>query len=162
MSHYFRLERLTKDNPFSLWGLICRLRRKWSVVILGVYLNTSQFKNVPSRLECFITVGWKGLPGTNSEAYGGSFVGYKNEVNWILEHNHNTSQFKNEPSKLERFSIVGWKGLPGTGAEAYGGSFVGNKENEVLWIRGCIDNTSSIKNGPNKLESFTTLHWKAC
>jgi len=45
---------------------------------------SSQLTNGSNKLECYITLGWKGLLGKTTLAYWASFVSYvENELLWM-------------------------------------------------------------------------------
>jgi hypothetical protein len=54
----------------KLIGPIGQLQRKLSLVNMdpGVALFSSKFLNGLNKLECYITLPWRGLPGTNTQA----------------------------------------------------------------------------------------------
>ncbi len=63
------------DKHSSLLGPVCKLHKKLSVV------NAHPRAVFTTVFIFFITIGWKGLPWTNTLAYFGPFVTYEeNEV----------------------------------------------------------------------------------
>ncbi len=56
---------------------------------LGLYSQHFIFSvtNRPIKVECFMKLGWKGLPKTNTLAYLGPFVSYKGVVNMFPKDN---------------------------------------------------------------------------
>ncbi len=61
-----------------------------------------------NKLDCYITLGWKGLVRTNTLAYMDQFIIYKeNEVLWMVS------------NKLDCYITLGWKSLPRTNTLAY-------------------------------------------
>jgi hypothetical protein len=66
--HNTRLKRLAKGKLSSL------LQSKWSVKNFTPWsifpkLNFLSIVNGPKKLACYITLDWKGLPGTNTQVY---------------------------------------------------------------------------------------------
>jgi hypothetical protein len=60
-------------NTLAYWD-IHKLLDQWSVVNMVLEHNVDNYftlnsRIVPNKLECFIALGWKGLPGTNTLAY---------------------------------------------------------------------------------------------
>jgi ABC-type lipoprotein release transport system permease subunit len=73
--------------------------------------------NGPNKLECYITLGWKGLLGTNALAYWARL-----NVKNYLKGFHNmsfSSLFTNGPKKAEFYIAFSWKGFPGITILAY-------------------------------------------
>jgi hypothetical protein len=78
VSNYTGLEGLVSDKHWLIKS-ISNLQRKVSVVnmVSGVVFTTHHFLlnllDGPNKLECYITLGWKSLPGTNTLDYLGPF-----------------------------------------------------------------------------------------
>ncbi len=82
-------------------------------------------KNGSSKLQCYITIGLKNLPKTNTLAYYALLKVAKKmkccECN-LKDSFHNISfslWHKNGPSKLQCYITIVWKGLPKINALAY-------------------------------------------
>ncbi len=97
-------------------------------------------KNGPINLECYVALGLKFLPRTNTQAYYAQLYVAKKmkccQYN-VKDFLHNTLflSHTNGPSKLECYVTIVWKGLPTTNTLAYYAYFPSCKENEVLWIQ---------------------------
>jgi hypothetical protein len=96
MLHYTRLERLARDKHLFICPIL-KLWRKWSVVICEYgsrdCIHNNSFSlyltNGPTMLDCYITPGWRGLPGTNTLVYLVPFLSYEeNEVFWFVNTAH--------------------------------------------------------------------------
>jgi hypothetical protein len=90
----------------------------------------------PNRMECYITLNWKGLPGTNTLAY---LVYIKLSKMRCCEHSSLKPYSQHfilyvtydKPNKHECYNTLGLKGLPGTNTLAYSFLLISYK-NEVL------------------------------
>ncbi len=89
----------------------------------------------PNKLACYITLGWKVLPGMNTLAYWAHF---KLQTNWSIEKMtistalHFLCNLWMGPNKLEYYITLGWKGLPGDKHSSLLCTFWSYKENEEL------------------------------
>ncbi len=72
MLHHARLEGPARDKHSSLLGPFVTFEENGEFEIRGCIQNF--FTNRDIKLECYITLGLKGLPGTNNLAYWGPFV----------------------------------------------------------------------------------------
>ncbi len=114
-------------QKFKHIGSIHKLQRKsvLRIWLQGMYSQhfiffvTYEWTN---KLQCYITLGWKGFPGTKTL---GPFVIYK-EIqcckygSWGCIHNTSfSSELTDRPSNLEYYITLGWKGFPGTKIQAY-------------------------------------------
>jgi hypothetical protein len=101
----------------------------------------------PNKLECYITLGWKGLKWTNTTLLG-PFVSYEEKEVMRIQYLsliHNalfSSSLMVGPNKPECYITLGWKGLKWTNTSLLG-PFVSYEENEVMRIQylSCIHNT---------------------
>jgi hypothetical protein len=167
---YFRLswKGLQGTNAHAYWALLL-VKKKMKVYEYDSrsHIHNTSFSlyliNAPNKLECYIRVSWKGLPGTNTLAYRALLLATKKMKcceygPW--SHIDNTS-FYLQPmvgsNKLECYIILSWKCLPGTNTLAYRALLLDKKKMKCCeygpWSH--IDNTSFYlqpTNVPNKLE----------
>jgi hypothetical protein len=102
----------------------------------------------PNKLECYITLGRKGLTWTNASLLG-SFVSYEEKEVMRIQYLsliHNalfSSSLMVGPNKPECYITLGLKGLKWTNARLLG-PLVSSEENEVMRIQylSHIHNTS--------------------
>ncbi len=122
--HYTNLERLACDTHSSLLGPFMIYKENEMLCIWGRIHNTSFpffIMNGLNKLVCYITLTWKGLQGTNTQAYL-AHLQIKIEMLWIWGCIHNTLfslKHINVFNKLERYIILTWKSLQGTNTQAY-------------------------------------------
>jgi hypothetical protein len=96
--------------------------------------NTSFSFNVQNnlKLECYIKLGWRSLPGVNTQTYLAHFISHEeNEVLWIWAHEQYTQHFI---FFAMCYATLGWRSLPGVNTQTYLAHFISHEENEVLWI----------------------------
>jgi hypothetical protein len=64
-----------QDKHSSLFNPLVELRREWSVMsttfdeVCIKQIGLFKIENEPIKLECYIQLGWRALPGTNTPAY---------------------------------------------------------------------------------------------
>jgi predicted small integral membrane protein len=153
----------------------------WKDIIVGLLpilnrdrihkpLFSSKFTNGPNKLECYITLSWDGLSGTNSQVCWAHLQVTKKKKfceydSWY--HIHDTS-FSTElisvTKKLECYITLSWNGLSGTNTQAYWAHLLITKKIKCCEYDSCywIYNTSfspKLIIGPKKLECYITLSW---
>ncbi len=141
--HYNRLEQFDRDKHLSLWGYsyitkkmkCCKCWPKNHVYITLFYY---QLTNRPNKQEYYITLGWKGLPGTNTSAY---WAIHKLLRKWSVVNTDPLTTFAilyflhnlwMEPKKLDCYITLGRNGFLGTNVSAYG-VIHKLRRNKVLW-----------------------------
>ncbi len=127
---------------------------------------SSELTDGPNKLECYIKLGWKGLPITNTLIYYACFMSMKcceYEPRNCIHNTSFSSELTNGPNRLECYIKLGWKSFPVTNTLTYQACSMNMKCCEYE-PRNCIQNTSfssEITNGPNKLECYIKLGWKS-
>jgi hypothetical protein len=67
---------------------MCNECRNWERIHNTLF--SFELKNEPNKLECFVTLSWKGLPLTKNSSLLAPFVSYKeNEVLQLYSQNFN-------------------------------------------------------------------------
>ncbi len=85
--HYIRLKRIPGDKHFSLFGPIMSYEENEVLQIRDLESYSQHFiffvtYKWAKKLECYITLGWKGVPGDKHFSLLGPVMSYKeNEVN---------------------------------------------------------------------------------
>ncbi len=79
----------------------------------------------PNKLECYITLDWKGLPETNTNTYWAhlevirTIVCCEYSPCGLIRNTSFSSKRTNGPDMLECYITQGWKGLPETNTQTY-------------------------------------------